>query len=62
MTSTSMPTMCLKLVSEKGPAHISECPLPEDVATTATTLGVDFTNASDPLDGICLRKRPYSPL
>ena len=62
MTSTSMPTMCLKLVSEKGLAHISECPLPEGVATTATTLGLDFSCASDPLDGICLRKRPNSPL
>ena len=55
-------TMCLKSGSEKGLAHISECPLPVGGMATATTLGVDFSNASDPLDGIFLRKRPNSPL
>ena len=54
--------MCLKSGSEQGLAYLSECPLPEGVATTATTLGLDFINASDPLDGIFLRKRPNSPL
>jgi hypothetical protein len=54
--------MCLKSASEKGLAHISECPLPEGVAATTTTLGLDFINASDPLDEIFLRKRPNSPL
>ena len=54
--------MCLKSASEKGLAHISEYPLPEGVAAAATTLGLDFINASDPLDGIFLRKRPDSPL
>ena len=54
--------MCLKSGSEKGLAHISECPLPEGVAAATTTLRVDFINASDPLDGIFLRKCPNSPL
>jgi hypothetical protein len=52
MTWTSMPTMCLNLVSEKGLAHTPECPLPVDATATTTTSGVGFINASDPLDGM----------
>jgi hypothetical protein len=58
--------MCPKAVSEKGLAHISECPLPDGGTATTTTFVqffVGFTNASDPLvDGILARNRPNSLL